>query len=99
MPDNFDRIVSDQLADYPYETGSVELQDEDGHLLLTLRYDRKPLKPGDPGYAVPVTIAGQKVLANLEFNLRGTTFTLNQSITDILSGLWGFKQSLASPKP
>jgi hypothetical protein len=93
IPSNFDKVVVDQLANYPYSTGHAELRDGARGLDIQLKYDRLPLKPGDPGYSVPVVVAGQTVNANLEFNLGGSV-TVNNSIANLLKRVVGAQNAL-----
>jgi hypothetical protein len=92
LPTNFDEIVMDQLADYPYVTGRATLIDdgggEKGVMSILLDYTREGLKEGEPGYQVPVMVQGQAVLANVEFQLRGA-LTIHQSIAGVLERMLG----------
>jgi hypothetical protein len=92
IPENFEEILLGQFSNFPYLNGNVHMQDEPGGLVVRLRYKRKPLEPGDPGYAVPVTVAGQTVKANFEFDVPELSVTVNQSIAGLLGKALGFQK-------
>jgi hypothetical protein len=88
IPADFDQIVINQLADYRYARGEARIRDGARGLELELHYTRVPLTPGEAGYGVPVTIAGQTVKASFEFNLGGTVVvpkTIEGLVTDLFA--------------
>jgi hypothetical protein len=98
LPANFEDIIMDQLADYPYLEGSAKLLDSPQGLTIVLDYTRRPLQEGEPGYAVPVTVAGQKVTASLPFSTHGSSITVvDFSIRKLLGQLMGARDSLVGP--
>ncbi len=90
LPADFEEIVQAQLSDYPYLTGKALLKEDESGLHLKLSYDRAPLQEGDPGYGVPVTVAGQKVKANLGFELSGGTVTLHRTAVELVRQFLGY---------
>jgi len=98
LPGNFDDIVSAQLADYPYLQGNATFRDSPRGMTIDINYRRRPLQEGDPGYNVPVTLAGQQIRANLPIHISGSSITMvNYSIRHMLQALVGFRNDLVAP--
>lgn len=94
VPENVDEILLGQFANFRYVSGRVEIRDGARGLDIHMSYQRRPLEPGDPGYAVPVEVAGQRVLATVPFGLPGFTVTVNDSIENLLRKAMGFQTLL-----
>ena len=100
LPSNFEDIVVGQLADYPYDKGGAEFQDSPKGMTIVLHYARPSLVEGDPGYGVPVTIAGQKVNVSLPLQIRGYSITLvDFSIRKLLKTMVSARDNLLAPVP
>jgi hypothetical protein len=99
IPPNFQQIVVDQLANFPYISGTARVVDTAEGAELHLDYNRAPLKPGDPGYAVPINLAGQPTTANFPVNLKNLTLRLKEmSVADLLTRALG-AQDFLTRKP
>lgn len=95
IPPNFQQIVVDQLANFPYTTGTTRMVDAPGGAELRLDYNRAPLKSGDPGYAIPINIAGQPNVANFPVNLKNLTIRLkDMSVAELLTRVLGAQDFL-----
>ena len=96
LPSNFSTIVVAQLKDYPYTTGHIGVSAPDGVPVVTLNYQREGVKPGEPGYGVKATIAGQAVTANYTVQLPGLTVVLKgKTVEEILALATGLEQEVA----
>ncbi|HVT81091.1 MAG TPA: hypothetical protein VHM90_10575, partial [Phycisphaerae bacterium] len=98
LPDNFEDIVISQLADFPYTSGRVALEIFPDRIGITPNYVRPPLKAGDPGYSVPVTLEGQHVNIALEFQLKGLTLMVHQLFTEVIRNTAVMKSFTNPPK-